>query len=176
MTLARLESYCERLRSEFPGHRLVTRERVDADLPQIRHALYLLDVPLGLLHHVAWRGLEIAFEVWGDDPVPFVLHTIDPASTRVHFPVRERDLEGMITESRMRPGPYDLVTGVLGSLGVAPADSHQTTLVWTPEAQALGRRILASQTAYIPVSWPGQDPDMHRDSQVSESRRRGLAA
>jgi len=86
MSDQRLEGYLRRIRREFPDYIVAARPYQSPDDETIAHFLHLLDVPEDDLGPATRRALEIAFDAYGEDPLPFHLTTVDPETSRKFFP------------------------------------------------------------------------------------------
>jgi hypothetical protein len=81
----RFETYLSRLRQEFPRYVLVVEPFRNPDEEPIEHFLHLLEVPEDDLLSSSGRALEIAFDMYGDDPLPFHLTSLDPEISRQYY-------------------------------------------------------------------------------------------
>lgn len=152
MTDAKLESLRAQINQSLPGFDVVISDFASEDDPSIKHFVNILDVPEDRLHDVAARALEIAFEIYGDEPLPFHLTTVDRATSSSHFSGARRN----------HPAPHSTVVlqsdpiGERHRLSVAvrfEMDSQQLT--WCRFDLAPSKSIVVSLGADESIVAPG---------------------
>ncbi len=80
------DAFLERLRQEFPKAEIVVEPHACEDDPSITLFVHVLGIPVGALSKASRRCWSLAFEVFGDHPIPFLLTTVDPETAATHFP------------------------------------------------------------------------------------------
>lgn len=85
MTQPLLERFLSRLRTEYPSYPLVVLPYSRED-PTIEYFIHLLDVPIEELSRVLHHAWELAFEVFGEETIPFHLTPMDPEISAESFP------------------------------------------------------------------------------------------
>jgi hypothetical protein len=83
--MSTFQSFLDRLRAEWPAHPIVVRPYHRPEDPSITGFAYVLDVPVDLLSKISRRAWRLAFEIYGDEPIPFHLSTVDPKASAIHF-------------------------------------------------------------------------------------------
>jgi hypothetical protein len=74
------------IESRWPGTRVEMRPCSDEEDPAIRAFLWILDVPVERLCEVEDFAIGRAFELYGDEPLPFHVSAASPETTAKHFP------------------------------------------------------------------------------------------
>lgn len=82
----RFESFLAKLQHTFPSFPVVTRKFSRRDDPGVEHLVHILGVPHAALSSVASEAWDLAFALYGNAPVPFLLTTLPPETSAVHFP------------------------------------------------------------------------------------------
>ena len=83
--MSTFQSFLDRLRAEWPAYCVVVRPYHRPEDPSITTFAYVLDVPVALLSKISRRAWRLAFEIYGDEPIPFHLSTVDPEASAIHF-------------------------------------------------------------------------------------------
>ncbi|MBI5431809.1 MAG: hypothetical protein HZA52_03145 [Planctomycetes bacterium] len=87
MNQAKLDAFLATVQVRWPQYRVVVLPFTADEDPAIRHFVHLLDVPDDAYRAVSDRAWELAFDVFGDEELPFVMTTIDPDASATYFPV-----------------------------------------------------------------------------------------
>lgn len=85
MTRVAMDVFLARLEDEFPIYPVDVEPYTRED-PTIAYFVHVLEVPVEELTRVAHRAWDLAAEVFGDEPIPFHLTTIDPEQSAEYFP------------------------------------------------------------------------------------------
>ena len=86
MTASELKPFLDRVRSEWPGYPVSIRPWVSEDDPSIRYFIDILNVPEREHSRVEDRAWKLAFEIYGEQSIPFHMTTCDPATSATYFP------------------------------------------------------------------------------------------
>ncbi|MCC6407739.1 MAG: hypothetical protein IT453_11270 [Planctomycetes bacterium] len=87
MNPSKLDKFLATVRARWPQYRIVAVPFTADEDPAIQHFVHLLDVPDDAYESVSDRAWELAFDLFGDEELPFVMTTIDPDTSANHFPV-----------------------------------------------------------------------------------------
>lgn len=75
---ARTASVIAAISVRYPGITIEVRPNPAPDMPTMPDFIMVLGVPPSLLREVDAFALQTAFEVFGDDPLPFLVGAFDP--------------------------------------------------------------------------------------------------
>ncbi len=93
----RTASVVAAIAARFPGTRVEIRDNPAPGMPTMPDYICVLDVPTSQLREVEDFGLEVAFAVFGDEPLPFLVGAFDPQQSAQEF--RRGDIAGRVAES-----------------------------------------------------------------------------
>jgi hypothetical protein len=87
MTDPRMNAVLAAVTARFPGTRIEVRPNPDpATATGMPDFAFILDVPPERGYEVSKFALEVAFAVFGDEPIPFLVGTVDPVQSAQCFP------------------------------------------------------------------------------------------
>jgi len=93
----RTASVIAAISARFPGVTVEIHPNPAPGMPTMPDEICVLDVPRSQQHEVQKFGLEVAFTVFGDDPLPFLVGAYDPEQSAQEF--RRSALEGRVAET-----------------------------------------------------------------------------
>jgi hypothetical protein len=93
----RTASVVAAIAARFPGTTVEIHDNPAPDMPTMPNFICVLDVPASQTREVEDFGLEVAFAVFGDDPLPFLVGAFDPAQSAQEF--RRVPLAGRVAET-----------------------------------------------------------------------------
>jgi hypothetical protein len=83
----RMQQFLSALEAELPlGYVVHVRPYSLEEDEEIHWFIHILMVPSEELHPVAWRAWTLAGEIYGDEPTPFLMTSVNPESSTRHFP------------------------------------------------------------------------------------------
>jgi hypothetical protein len=87
MTEPRTDAVLAAIAARYPWTRIEIRPNSDPgtaeDMPD---HIYILDVPADRGYEIGGFALDVAFAVFADGPLPFLIGTVDPEQSARHFP------------------------------------------------------------------------------------------
>lgn len=82
MSDPRMAAVLAAIAERYPGVTIEVRPNPDPDTADgIPHYVLVLDAPREVVNELDDYALDLAFDVYGNDPIPFLLHAVDPENT-----------------------------------------------------------------------------------------------
>lgn len=120
-----MDRFLFRLRAEYPHYPLSVRPYQSPDDESVECFIDILLVPHALLHAVGMRAWELADEVYGNAPVPFLMTSVSPESSAKYFGDTLAQSAGIVVASASFEGAH-------APIPLGPASTTTTTAIEAP--------------------------------------------
>jgi hypothetical protein len=129
-----MHAFCRALERELPPEYVVSvRPYRCMDDASITHFINILMVPNDRLHSVVWRAWELADSIYGDEPVRFLMATVNPESSEKYFAKELGKARGRWIQTSLR---LPLVAGTFRSLVYPAMECASISVVAKSTAEA----------------------------------------